>query len=240
MSVRRVQFSKDKIYHITLRRVGDRLLFKDVNDYYRGIFSIYEFNNSKSVEIRKRRAERARWKVKNSGGLASAQLAGTIEVDKRDRLVDVLSFCFMPNHIHLLLREIREGGISKFMQKFGTGFARYSMDKYHYRMKGHFFQDKFMAVHIKDDRQLKVVFAYIHTNPIAIIEPPWKENGILNIERARKFLEGYKWSSYQDYLGIKNFPSVIERDFLSKIFGGEDGCKEIVNSWVEYKGLLYE
>jgi len=50
------------VYHIVVRRIEDKLLFKDIYDYYRGItvelpwnFSVYEFNNAKSVRILKRR-----------------------------------------------------------------------------------------------------------------------------------------------------------------------------------------
>jgi putative transposase len=139
----------------------------------------------------------------------------------------------MPNHIHLLVRQIKEGGISKFMMKLGAGYGGYYNRKY--GRKGHLFQNRFSSVHIKDDDQLKIVFIYIHTNPLSLIEPGWKEIGIKNPERAIKFLEEeYRWSSYFDYIGKKNFPSMTNRDFLLEVMGGEDGCKDAIKNWVLY------
>lgn len=153
--------------------------------------------------------------------------------------MEVLAFCLMPNHIHLLLRQIKDNGISKFMQKYGSGYAVYFKEKYKIKFKGHFFQDRFNAVHIESDEQLRVVFVYIHTNPIALIEPDWKEKGIINPQKAIKFLESeHRWSSYFDYLDKKNFPSIIEveKSFLTEVMGGIEGCKQAVNNWVKYKG----
>lgn len=225
MPVQRPLLVNDEFYHIILRGVGDSLIFKDVNDYYRGIFSIYEFNTSKLVEIRKRREERKREKA--SGGPTPA--------DERDLLVEVLAFCFMPNHVHLLLKQLKDNGISQFMQKVGTGYAVYFNKKYN--RKGHLF-NKFKAVPIKSDDQLKNVFTYIHCNPISLIEPNFKEAGIKSAKETIKFLEGYKWSSYRDYVGMKNFSSVTERKILSEIMGNERGCKEAIEHWVNHKEEL--
>jgi len=223
MSIKRPQLVNDEIYHIITRGVGDSLIFKNKDDYYRGIFSLYEFNTTEPIEIRKQREKR---KVsKDSGGLTSA--------DTRDLLVEILAFCFMPNHIHLLIRQLKENSITQFMRKFGTGYAGYFNKKYN--RKGHLFQGKFQAVHVQDDEQLKTVFVYIHANGISLIEPGWKENGIGNPKKVIKFLENYKWSSYPDYIGRKNFPSITNREFLLKVMGGEKGCKEFIGNWVKYK-----
>jgi len=236
MPYRRQQFVNGEIYHIVLRRIDDNLIFKDIGDYYRGIFSIYEFNNSNPVSIKERRKIRARFKKNQS---ARGRASGTEEEeDKRDKLVEVLAFCFMPNHIHLLLRQLKDDGISKFMSKVGTGYGGYFNRKYN--RKGYVFQNRFSAVHIKDDNQLKIVFVYIHTNPIALIEPNWKDNGIKDSEKAIKFLKSYRWSSYPDYIEKKNFPSVTERDFILEIMSGEQNCREFIEHWVKYKGEIRE
>ncbi len=244
MPDRKEQFANDEIYHITSRRIGDELLFKDIHDYFRGIFSIYELNNSSPVSIFKRREERARFKIAARSGLVGLQLQQTptlpIEEDKRNRFVDILTFVLMPNHIHLLVKQLLNNGISKFMQKFGGGYAGYFKEKYKEKGKGYFFKDRFYAVHIENDEQLKTAFVYDHTNPIALIEPGWKEKGIVNPQKVIEFLENeYRWSSYWDYLGKKNFPSVTERNFLSEIVGGPKGCKDFVDNWVNYKGEIF-
>jgi putative transposase len=226
MPTKRPSLINNEIYHIVIRGVEDSLVFKDESDYYRGIFSIYEFNNTKPVVIRERRKERVKEK-QNTRGQSS---------DSRDLLVGVLAFCFMPNHIHLLLKQLKDDGISKFMRKVGTGYASYFNKKY--RRMGHLFQARFGAVYIKTEEQFKNVFVYIHTNPTSLIEPNWKEKGIKSPREAVEFLEKYRWSSYLDYIGKKNFPSVTNRQLLSKILDGEKGCQEFIKNWILYKAEI--
>lgn len=238
MPIRHQKLIDNEVYHIVDRGVADSLIFKDVSDYYRGIFSIYEFNNNDSVEIRKKRKARLQLKkeqikkfIKSSGGPSSA-------IDTRDLLVEILAFCFMPNHIHLLVRQIQKGGITKFMSKFGTGYAGYFNKKY--SRKGYLFQGRFQSVHIKTDDQLKIVFVYIHTNPISLIESNWKEKGIESPEKVINFLENYKWSSYPDYIGKKNFPSITKKEFILETLDREEGCRKFLENWVKYKGEIKE
>lgn len=233
MPYRKEQFTNNEIYHITLRGIDENLIFRDIDDYYRGIFSIYELNDSKPVSIQKRREIRKSLKNKIRRGRASTDF-----IDERDKLVEVLVFCFMPNHIHLLLRQLKDNGITKFMSKIGTGYGGYFNRKYN--RKGYVFQNRFHAVHIKNDEQLITVFIYIHANPISLIEPNWKEIGIQNPEKVIEFLENYKWSSYLDYISKKNFPSVTERKFITELIGNEQRCKELVDNLVRYKGEIKE
>ena len=218
------QLVNNEIYHVISRTVGDTVVFNDEKDFYRGIFSIYEFNNDNPVNIWERRKERIIEKKK----LGPTSLT----LQERDMFIEILAFSFMPNHLHLLVRQLKDNGIVKFIQKVGTGFAIY-FNKKHNR-KGHLF-NKFRAVYVKDDDQLKNVFAYIHTNLISLIEPGWKEKGIKNSGKVKEFLENNKRHSYPDYLGKNNFPSVTQRDFLLETMGGVEGCKEVVDNWILYK-----
>lgn len=225
MPIKRPQLVNDEIYHIVTRGVGDSLIFKDKNDYYRGIFSLYEFNTREPIVIREKRKQRKASK-------ANRELFS----DSRELLIEILTFYLMPNHIHILARQIKDNGITQFMRKFGAGYVAYFNKRYD--RKGHLFQGRFRAVHIKTDEQLKIVFAYIHTNGISLIEPKWKEKGIENPEEVIDFLENFKWSSYSDYIGRKNFPSLTKRDFLLDVMGGIGGCRDFINNWVRYKGEI--
>ena len=234
MPYRREKFINDEIYHIVTRGIDDNLIFKDIDDYYRGIFSIYEFNNTKPVTIFRRRREIQA--LKNRLKKLGRDPASYKFLDERKPLVEIFAFSLMPNHVHLLMRQLQDDGITKFMLKVGSGYGGYFNRKY--ERKGYVFQNRFSAVHIKTEEQLKTVFVYVHTNPTSLTEPKWKEKGIKNPEKVIKFLENYKWSSYPDYIGKKNFPSVTKRDFLLKIMGGEQGCKNFVESWIKYKGEI--
>jgi len=221
MAIQRPQLVNGEIYHVVLRAVGDYEVFKNTDDYYRGVFSIYEFNNKNFIEIRERRKERK--KEKNSGGPTPVA---------RDVFLEVLAFSLMPNHVHLLVRQLKDNGISQYMQKLGGGYASYFNRKYN--RKGHLF-NKFRAIPIETNEQLQNVFVYIHTNRISIIEPGWKEKGIENPKKVIDFLENDKWHSYSDYLGKKNFPSVTDREFLLGVMDSEQGCRDFVNNWIEHK-----
>ncbi|KKU86484.1 MAG: hypothetical protein A2667_00010 [Candidatus Wildermuthbacteria bacterium RIFCSPHIGHO2_01_FULL_47_27] len=225
MPIKRPQLIDNEIYHIVTRGVGDAVVFKNIDDYYRGIFSLYEFNTIRPVVIRERR--KARLYAKK---IKKEQIS-----DTREPLVEILAFAFMPNHTHLLLRQVKHNGITNFMRKVGAGYAAYFNKKYD--RKGHLFQGRFRAVHVKTNQQLQNVFIYIHANPLSLIEPKWREIGISNPGKAIKFLkEEYRWSSYQDYIGRKNFPSVTVRDFLSAAIGGEKACGKFIDGWIKYKG----
>ena len=226
MSNRKEQLVNNEIYHIILRGVGDLPIFKNKNDYYRCVFSLYSFNDNRPIEIRKER----RLKRKVSGRPTSAK------TKKRDKFVEILAFCLMPNHIHLLLKQVKNDGISKFMKKFATGYAKYFNESY--KRMGHLFQGRFRSIHIKNDAQLKVIFNYIHTNPVSLIDPKWKSEGIKNSKKAVEFIENYKWSSYGDYIGTKNFPSLTDRGFIIEIIGGTTSCQEVVNDWINNRKLI--
>ncbi len=234
----KTQLTNNEIYHVIVRAVGNSVVFKNKNDYYRGIFSIYEFNNANPVEIWKRRRDRIveKRREKFGGGPTSPEPRGDAHIDERNKFIEILAFCFMPNHIHLLVRQLRDNGTSKFMQKVGTGYAVYFNKKY--KRKGHLF-NRFKAIHIADDNQLITVFNYIHANPISLIEPGWKEKGITDSRKVIKFLENeYRWSSLFDYLGKNNFASVTSRDFLLELMGGEGGCRTAVNDWIKHKKVF--
>lgn len=225
----------DEYYHVVVRAVGDTVVFVDESDFFRGIFSIYEFNNKKKVEIWERRRARNRFKKQERESVGRPTSHIIEYQDERDKLVDVLAFSFMPNHLHLILKQLKDNGITEFMKKVNGGYAKYFNEKY--ARMGHLF-NKFRAVHIKDDGQLRNVFLYVHANLISIIEPSWKEKGIKNFKKVVRFLENNKRHSYMDYIGKKTFPSVTQRDFFLEFMGGSEGCKAGIDSWIKNKNKL--
>jgi putative transposase len=231
MPVKRPILANNEIYHVVSRGVDGRDIFNGDPDYYRAIHDLFEFNDTKPVgwEYRSSHLE-----IRSRGfhEIGSREIKN--ERMPRDLVVDILAFCLMPNHIHLLLRQVKDGGISFFMRKFGIGYAGYFNRKH--ERSGYLFQGRFRATHIKTDGQLKTVFVYIHTNPAALVTENWKEGGIQNPEEVIKFIENYKWSSYPDYLGQQNFPSVTQRDLFNSIMPKEEWQK-YVNEWVEYKRM---
>ena len=63
--------------------------------------------------------------------------------------------------------------------------------------------------------------------------PEWRNREIKNYKEAMNFLENYRWSSYLDYIGIKNFPSVTQREFLNNFFEGPKEYKKQTLNWLK-------
>jgi hypothetical protein len=90
------------------------------------------------------------------------------------------------------------------------------------------------------------ILNYIHLNPLDLKENTvaWREGQIEDHKSALEFLKAYRWSSYQDYVGIKNFPSILRTDFFTEVFEGqyekqlEEYLKDIDVSQIKY--LLHE
>ena len=88
---------------------------------------------------------------------------------RKNTLVDIAAYCLMPNHFHILVREGSEKGISIFMQKLGTAYATYFN-------KNTSEQELFLRVrskqkHVDTEPYLLYLTAYIHLNPVKLIEP---------------------------------------------------------------------
>lgn len=210
----RPQFVTDEIYHVYCRGVEKRRIFMNDKDYFRAIHDLFEFNDTApaqtlyhhlTYEVGLHKFEERLWKL---------------ERKPRKLLVEILCFCLMPNHYHFLLKQLRDGGITEFMRKFGTGYTNYFNKKYD--RVGPLFQGRFKAVHVTEQRHLLYLPHYIHLNPLDTYMPEWREKKIKNVAKALKFLESYRWSSYPDYIGKKNFPSVTQRKFIQEIYGSAD------------------
>ncbi len=209
-------FVDGHIYHVYNRGVEKRDVFLNEGDYFRFVHHLYELNDSKPVR-------NVHYFLNHkTGNVESRKLFGTQE---RDVLVEIFVFTLMPNHFHLILRQVQENGIVRFMQKLGTGYTMYFNKKY--ERVGCLFQGPFKACHILEEAHLIHLPHYIHTNPL-----PLTNNGVNPI----KYLENYKWSSFPDYIGIRNFPRVTEREFLLDIFGGEEKYRIHTKQILHYHG----
>lgn len=209
--MRRTIFANGELYHIYNRGVEKRIIFLDGQDYLRAIHALYVFNDKDHHVHLTRSIGPHGEKARDVRGRTSYN---RIQKKKREKLVDIIAFCLMPNHYHLLLKQMREGGISKFMQKLGTGYTMYFNERY--ERNGVLLQGKFKSIFVSKEQYFSNLLNYIHLNPVDLIEPNWKEEGIANWPKVRKFLRDYRWSSYKDYIGIKNFPSVISEEALDK------------------------
>ena len=139
------------------------------------------------------------------------------------RYVALEAFAFMTNHVHLVVCEKEEQGISRYMQRILNAYAKYFNTKY--ETVGHLFQGPYRAVHIEDNDQLLYLSTYVHRNPRELLGVAGKEHV-------------YEWSSYQDYLGQNRFGSLLDPSLVLDQFGSPEEYRIFVNSSIA-KGEAY-
>lgn len=212
--MRKQKLVSNNIYHVYNRGVEKRHIFLDGSNYSRFIDGLIIFNDIKPIINPKQRIIN----IKNGSY-------------KRTPLVDILAFCLMTNHFHLLLKQIVDGGITEFMRKLGDGYVKYFNIK-HDRV-GTLFQGKFKSVLIENDSQFLYIPHYIHLNPLDLLYPNWREKGIKNVTAALNFLDSYRWSSYGDYTEKPNFSLVLKKDILSEYFSGAEEYQKDLKDFIE-------
>jgi putative transposase len=119
------------------------------------------------------------------------------------------------------------------MQKLLTGYTMYFNKKY--ERSGALFQGKFKATHAEDDNYLKYLISYMHLNPVKLIEPNWKTFGIQNKGAAKKFLSGYRFSSYSDFRGVERIEkNILNCAALPDYFSTTRDFDNEVSDWLEF------
>lgn len=212
---RHVTFAEGEYYHLYNRGVEKKKIFSNASDYERFTKLLYVSNGTTPFEFR---------------NIQSKPLAN---IDRGEELVAIGAYCLMPNHFHILVKEIIENGISQFMEKFTTGYSKYFNTKY--KRVGPLFQGRYKAEHVAGDEYLKYLYSYIHLNPVKIIEPTWKEKGIADKKKAEKFLETYRYSSYLDYgKKFRSEQAILTPSEFPEYFLDEHDFRDEVANWLNY------
>jgi len=213
---RKFNFSLDEYYHIYSRGTDRREIFLNNGDRERFLRLLYLLNTNKSIRFN------------NYKGLSFSQIT------RGNPRTAIGAYCLIPNHFHLLLRETEEGGISAFMGKLLTAYSMYFNKKY--KRTGGLFESTFRAQHVDNDNYLKYLFAYIHLNPVKLIEPEWKEKGITNQRAAEEFLKKYRYSSYEDHMGSEREESLIlSKEIFPEYFETPHDFKDFITDWLTYR-----
>lgn len=181
----REPFITGEKYHIYNRGTEKRKTFIDKNDYERFLFVLKSLNGRSSHG--------------NISKSLDVVLSGRSRKPLKEylQLVDIKDYCLMPNHYHLVLEQLVDGGISKFLQKVMTSYTMY-FNKRHER-SGVLFQGKTKSKFISSNLHYKQVKTYIDLNPVDLYDFDWKERGrVSSTEKTKKFLQDFKWSSCKD------------------------------------------
>jgi putative transposase len=215
---RPIPFVEGEYYHVYNRGTDKRKIFLSPKDHERFLTLMFACNGEVTVNL-----------DEQGNTLQKVQ-----KFERGKPLVAICAFCLMPNHFHFLLRQLEPNGISKFMQKLSTGYTMYFNARQ--RRSGTLFQGKFKATHADDDIYLRYLVSYIHLNPIKLIEPGWKENGIQDVAAAEKYLLAYRCSSYPDFSGVIRSENIlVNADALPHLAFQEkqDYFKRSLKEWLD-------
>jgi len=133
-----------EFYHIFNRGVDKRETFMDREDYLRFYQTLHLFNTIEPV-------------INFDAAKARSKNGQTEKV-----LVEIKAYSILPNHYHMIIKQISESGISEFMRRISTGYTTYFNQKH--ERSGALFQGKYKRVHIQSDEQYNYLFAYVNEN----------------------------------------------------------------------------
>ena len=215
---RNIELSIDEFYHVFNHGNGDRLIFLDDKDKDRLVKLLYLMNSANSILSE------------------DTPFGQEFFFDRGETIVDIGAYVLMDNHYHLLLKEKIEGGISKFIQKLVTAYAMYFNARH--RKRGTLFEGRFKAKHLSLDEYLRHMFAYIHLNPVKIIEPRWKEVGLKDSQAIIGFLKKYRFSSYLDYLGQSRLENkILNKTAFPEYFFNTQEIETEMMDWLDFENF---
>ncbi|HLB95383.1 MAG TPA: transposase [Patescibacteria group bacterium] len=207
------QLVNDGIYHIISRSIARFTIFNDKNDYVRMIqlLRFYQLKNPPtkySMFLRQKGVEMLGFDI-------------YFRKVKKDyeKLVEIIAYCLMPNHIHLVLKQLRGKGISIFMKNILDSYTRY-FNLLHKR-KGPLWESRFKHILVETDEQLFHLTRYLHLNATSanLVSKP----------------ELWKYSSYSEY-------TVSSDNLLTRREGSIDisykEYKKFVNDHKDYQQRL--
>lgn len=205
---------KEEIYHIVNRGVGSQPIFLTKRDCQRYLEALIYYQN-KQVPVKYSRfrqlSSRERSAILN-------QLSG-----KKKFWVEILAYCLMPNHTHLLLKQIEDKGISKFIANLTNSYVRYFNTKN--QRKGPLFQGRFKAVLVEDEEQLAHVSRYIHLNPYSSFKV-----------KTLSEVEAYPFSSLREYLDNTN--GICQKETILANFKSNKDYERFVLDQANYQREL--
>lgn len=136
---------------------------------------------------------------------------------QRKRIVDILAYTLMPNHFHLILREIRSGGVTLFMKRLGQSLTNHANEKY--GEKGSLFQGSYRSKTIDTDDYLRYAASYVMVkNSFELYPSGGLSAGQHHFDQVWQWAERYNFCSLGDYSGIRAGSPILEKGLLGEVF----------------------
>lgn len=210
---RKVPLATGQVYHIFSRSIADFKVFNTKEDYLRMIQLLRYYQ--KEIELKYSEFVRLKYVVQDGFDDSFKTMFGDEE-----EIVQLIAFCLMPTHIHLILKQLKDNGISRYCGDFLNSFSRYFNTKH--KRKGPLWEEKFKNILVDSDEQLLHLTRYIHLNPVtaSLVKKP----------------EQWLYSSYREYLGLsKNWSLCDHGDFMEM---ESSQYRKFVNDRIAYQKEL--
>lgn len=198
-------FANGEHYHVYNRGVEKRDVFSDDTDYFRFLTSLKEFNQVEPIL---------------SLYISNKVPVGIRSIQKQ-KLVEVIAYCLIDNHFHLILKQLVDGGVSEFMKRVGTGYTGYFNHKN--KRSGALFQGKFKSIHVDSNEYLLYLSAYVNGNNLVHGKSDckytslWEYKNGENICNAKIILDDFdNLSDYEDFVRINALAIHEKREDLKK------------------------
>ena len=209
------QFAPGSYIHLCNRGVKKMPIRREEGDFWRLLFNLFYFNHTD------RAPEHWRRELEHLGG--PAKFLWPEGWGERDPLVSILALSLMPNHLHLILKERVEGGISKFAHRVLMGYAKFINEKY--EESGSLFQGPFRSRLITDDNDLRYLAVYVMVKNPFEMYPGGLKKAISNFDDAYERTIQSPFNSLAEYAGRRVSP-IVDKDLLGDLFGTPDSFKE--------------
>ncbi|MBI2011186.1 transposase [Candidatus Daviesbacteria bacterium] len=207
---RKVVLANDQIYHIFNRAIDRQTIFNTRWEYGRAV-EAFRFCRFADLPFR----------FSHLLNLPEGDRQRVIQDlnQNKEKLVDIIAFCIMPNHFHFILKQLKDNGISKFISNFTNSYTKYFNTKH--ERKGHLFEGLFKAVLVETDEQLIHLSRYIHLNPVASF--------LVKVGD----LENHPWSSFPEYLNLTS-DNLCQKEVVLGYFSSIEAYKQFVLDQVKY------
>lgn len=215
MPSRKTTIVTGEIYHVFNRSIARQTIFKHKSDYerMRELITFYRYFRPTIRYSHFNRLPRD----KKQDFIEQQSLHSPLHIE-------ILAYCIMPNHLHFLIKQTGEMGISTFMSNIQNSYAKYFNTKRN--RTGALFQEMFKTVWIETDEQLLHVCRYIHLNPFTGF-----------VVKQVTDLEQYAWSSFPSYL-FSHDKSFVSTKIISSNFRSIIALKEFTYNQAEYQRKL--
>lgn len=210
-NIRKEPLANDEYYHIFTRSIAKYVVFNDQNEFRRmlELISVHRFSDFD-------------YKYSQFNRLSPLIKQDIIKGFKHKNkvLVEIVAYCIMPTHIHLLLKQVADNGITKYMGRILNSYSKYFNTKH--QRTGPLWASNFKNVLIPDDEQFLHLTRYIHLNPSSagLVKKP----------------EKWEFSSYHEYINSQNDNRLC--DFKEIIDMNSKQYQKFVNDRIDYQKKL--